>query len=254
MSTVGNPWPHSVSVCRWSRCHCGGNFNWACLGTHSIHIWPHFELGQPMEVQSGARKKLNFVHWAQLPQMSSWRRGCCNCRLVTRWSGTAQTLVFWAYTYFNHLIHFQQHIAIKRAQAQPKLCQLGVLAGIRWGSDWQTLRSLYLGHIWSSLEYTGGVWMPSLGPSGWEKLEKVQNQAVCIITGCMHLKPKDALLIETNLVPLSVFSVWWITCRLSLWEGVANATGTLEPQSGLNSNSAMAEVDEILALVHCGCE
>ena len=104
---------------------------------------------------------------------------------------------------FDRLLHFGQHVDRKVAAAKVKLRQLRALAGTTWGCDHSSLRGLYLSHIRSGLEYAGGAWMPSLGPSAMTKLEVVQRDAARTITGCVRSTPVDALVLEAHLVPMT---------------------------------------------------
>jgi hypothetical protein len=104
---------------------------------------------------------------------------------------------------FDRLLHFGQHVDKKVSAAKVKLRQLRALAGTTWGSDHGSLRGLYLSHIRAGLEYAGGAWMPSLGPSAMTKLEVVQRDAARTITGCLRSTPVDALTLEARLVPIA---------------------------------------------------
>ena len=75
------------------------------------------------------------------------------------------------------------------------------MVGTAWGCDHSSLRGLYFSHICAGLEYAGGDWMPSAGPSTLAKLEAVQRDAARIITGCARSTPVDALMQEVRLVP-----------------------------------------------------
>ena len=104
---------------------------------------------------------------------------------------------------FDRMLHFGQHVDKKVAAAKVKLRQLRALAGTTWGCDHSSLRGLYLSHIRAGLEYAGGAWMPSVGPSAMTKLEVVQRNAARIITGCVRSTPVDALMQEAHLTPIA---------------------------------------------------
>jgi ribonuclease HI len=104
---------------------------------------------------------------------------------------------------FDRLLHFGQHVDKKVAAAKFKLRSLRALAGTSWGCDYSSLRGLYLSHIRAGLEYAGGAWMSSIGPSTLSKLEVVQRDAARTITGCVRSTPVDALMQEAHLVPIA---------------------------------------------------
>ena len=104
---------------------------------------------------------------------------------------------------FDRMLHFGQHVDATVRAAKIKMRQLRALAGTTWGSDFASLRGLYLAHIRSGMEYAGGAWIPSLGPSALEALEWAQRAAARIITGCVRSTPVDALLQEAHLVPMA---------------------------------------------------
>jgi ribonuclease HI len=105
---------------------------------------------------------------------------------------------------FDRLLHFNQHVDKKVKAAKFKLRQLRALAGTNWGCNFASLRGLYMAHIRAGLEYAGGAWLQSLGPSGMDKLERVQREAARTITGCTRSTPIGALLQEAHLVPIAV--------------------------------------------------
>jgi ribonuclease HI len=106
--------------------------------------------------------------------------------------------------HFDRLIHFRHHVEKKVKNARPKLRQLRALSGTNWGCDRQLLRALYLSHIRAGLEYAGGAWIPSLGPSSIEVLERIQRSAARVITGCTRSTPVSALTLEADLIPMEV--------------------------------------------------
>ena len=105
---------------------------------------------------------------------------------------------------FDRMLHFGQHVEKKVSAAKVKLRSLRALAGTTWGCDHSSLRGLYLSHIRAGLEYAGGAWIPSVGPSALSKLEVVQRNAARTITGCVRSTPVDALMQEARLVPMAI--------------------------------------------------
>ena len=69
------------------------------------------------------------------------------------------------------------------------------LAGATWGADAVTLKRLYTGRVGPVLEYGIMVWGTTF-ESNFNWLNKVQNQATCIITGAM----KSTLIVELETI------------------------------------------------------
>ena len=76
------------------------------------------------------------------------------------------------------------------------------LAGTSWGEDQETLVIKHKSVCRSVLEYASPIWSPTISPTIWYKLQKVQNSAFRFATAC-YLKAKPAHLHqETKVLPL----------------------------------------------------
>ena len=58
------------------------------------------------------------------------------------------------------------------------------LAGTSWGQDKDTLLLTYKALIRSRIDYAAPIWLPNAKPSSLLRLQRVQNSALRIATGC----------------------------------------------------------------------
>ena len=72
-----------------------------------------------------------------------------------------------------------------------------------WGCRNEDLRALYMGYIKSVADYAAAGWQTLTCESNIRKLDRVQNEAARIITGCNKSTPIEGLLHEANLVSFS---------------------------------------------------
>ena len=72
------------------------------------------------------------------------------------------------------------------------------LAGSTWGADHQTLKTLYTGSIRPTLEYGIQAW-GNTAKTHFDRVSRVQNQAVRIITGGLKSTPIEKLEGSTRL-------------------------------------------------------
>ena len=75
------------------------------------------------------------------------------------------------------------------------------LAGTSWGAGKDTLRGLYLGYVRSTLEY-GNALLVSCNKSNISTLDKIQNNALRLISGALKTTPTAACEIHCNVEPL----------------------------------------------------
>ena len=64
---------------------------------------------------------------------------------------------------------------------------LNALAGSTWGCDKVTLLTTYQAISRSIFSYCGPVWTPSLMDTNWIRLQRAQNSALRITTGCLKM-------------------------------------------------------------------
>ena len=75
------------------------------------------------------------------------------------------------------------------------------LAGTKWGANEKILKSVYQGNVRPHLEYGSSSWMTA-AKTHHQTSDKVQNQALRIITGAMKSTPIQSMEDITNLPPL----------------------------------------------------
>ena len=76
------------------------------------------------------------------------------------------------------------------------------LTGTNWGANASTLKTLYQGAVRPVLEYASSAWS-STAKTNLATLDKVQNQALRIVTGAMKTTPIAAMESTTNVQPLN---------------------------------------------------
>ena len=70
--------------------------------------------------------------------------------------------------------------------------------GSGWGAGAKTLRIAILSLVYSTAEYCAPVWCRS---AHTRLIDSVLNDALCIVTGCLHPTPTDHLLIRSGIQP-----------------------------------------------------
>ena len=66
------------------------------------------------------------------------------------------------------------------------------LAGTKWGANEKILKSVYKGNVHPHLEYGSSSWMTA-AKTHHQTSDKVQNQALRIITGAMKSTPIQSM-------------------------------------------------------------
>jgi len=103
---------------------------------------------------------------------------------------------------FDKRLTWKAHLAQTEAKARKRLAILRKLAGTNWGAHEKILKTIYLGTIRPILEYGSTTWMTT-AKTTQQKLDKVQNQALRIITGGMKSTPIKAMEEVTAIPPLA---------------------------------------------------
>ena len=96
---------------------------------------------------------------------------------------------------------WKPHIQKAATKAKRKLAILRKLAGSTWGANERTLRTVYEGSIRPHLEYGSAAWSTT-AKSNLQTMDKVQNQALRLITGAMRSTPIQAMEKTTGIQPL----------------------------------------------------
>ena len=89
---------------------------------------------------------------------------------------------------FDDRLTWKQHINKAATKARRKLAILRKLSGTTWGASQKILKNIYQQGIRPHLEYGSAAWCPASNTTLGE-LDKVQNQALRVITGAMKSTP-----------------------------------------------------------------
>ena len=100
-------------------------------------------------------------------------------------------------------LKFKEHVDDMKRKANRRLALIKRLASSEWGSDMNTLRSLYIGYVRSTLDCNMSLQI-SISKSRQEELNKIQNNALRLITGGLKSTPTAAAEIMTNIEPLEM--------------------------------------------------
>ena len=96
---------------------------------------------------------------------------------------------------------WKPHLQEAETRARRKLALMRKLAGSSWGADEKTLKAVYEGTVRPHLEYGAAAWN-SASKTTLSSVDKVQNQALRIITGAMKTTPISAMEEVTGVQPL----------------------------------------------------
>ena len=97
---------------------------------------------------------------------------------------------------------WKPHICNAETKARRKLAPLRKLAGTQWGAAEAVLKNVYIGTIRPHLDY-GSTTCSSASKTSNYTLDKVQNQALRLITGSMRSTPIQIMEEITAIQPLS---------------------------------------------------
>ena len=101
---------------------------------------------------------------------------------------------------------FSHHVKENIKKGKSKVNVFKALARSSWGQDKETLTITYKLVVHSTLEYAGPFWTPIISKTSWADLQKVQNQALRVATGCYLKSHVDHLHQETKVLPLQEHS------------------------------------------------
>ena len=104
---------------------------------------------------------------------------------------------------FDPHLTFTQHVQTTREQASERLKILKALAGTSWGQQKETITMTYKALVWSKITYAAPVWFPNISHESCLHLQRIQNAAMRIATGCHQRASQGHLHAETQLLPVS---------------------------------------------------
>lgn len=103
---------------------------------------------------------------------------------------------------FDRRLTWKHHVESAEAKARRKLSIMRKLAGTQWGANEKILKTVYQGAVRPHLEYGSNAWMTAT-KTHHQTLDRVQNQALRIITGGLRSTPIEKMEHTTNIQPLS---------------------------------------------------
>ena len=114
---------------------------------------------------------------------------------------------------------FTQHCNNIAVKVHQRNNVLKALAGSTWGCDKETLLTTYQAIGCSILSYCSPVWTPSLKDTNWCRLQREQNYALRISTGCLKMADAAELHQEAREFPVRLHNEmiskqFAITCHL----------------------------------------
>ena len=125
---------------------------------------------------------------------------------------------------------FCHHLVALRKKLSLRVTLLRRLVGSGWGAGAKTLCIATLSLVYSTAEYCAPVWCRS---AHTRLIDSVLNDALCIVTGCLHPTPMDHLPVLLGIQPAEL-------CRMGVTLSLAHR-GSLDPDHilhGLLSGSS----------------
>ena len=97
---------------------------------------------------------------------------------------------------------FRPHVSEVNARAKSRLNVMRALSSSKFGHSCESQTALYKQFIRPVLEYASPAWSPNLAQSHMATLQRTQNSALRIATGCVRSTPVAHLHSETRVLPL----------------------------------------------------
>ena len=91
-----------------------------------------------------------------------------------------------------------------KTKAKKRMNAISHTTGKTWGGTTTTVRTAYLSHVRSALSHGATAWYPLLSSRKKEQVERIQNAAARMITGCWTRANTTDVLMEANIPPLAV--------------------------------------------------
>ena len=118
----------------------------------------------------------------------------------------------------DRLLMFCHHLVVLRKKLSSHVTLLRQLLGLGWGAGAKTLCITTLSQVYSAAEYCVPVWCCS---AHTHLIDSVLNNALHIVTGCLHPTPMDHLPVLSGIQPAEL-------CRLGETLSLAQC-GSLDP-------------------------
>ena len=101
-------------------------------------------------------------------------------------------------------LNFHKQIDKVCRKAKKRIAVLKALTGREWGWGRAELRKVYKVVVESCFWYASAAWMPWVSNSEMEKMERVQREALRVVTGLAISTPKEIVYLEAEETPLAV--------------------------------------------------
>ena len=85
---------------------------------------------------------------------------------------------------FDPHFHFNAHATEICKKGRGKLRVMNSLAGTGWGCQKETLLKVYKTYVEPTVNYAAAVWTPNLSESSFNSIQRIQNRALRVATGC----------------------------------------------------------------------
>jgi hypothetical protein len=103
---------------------------------------------------------------------------------------------------FDQALTFNTHVKTSTDKCKKSLNIIKAIASKDWGKQKETLLASYNAITQSQLEYGCTVWGPTIAKTNMNELQKVQNSALRIVTGCTKDTNIQHLHDETKILPV----------------------------------------------------
>jgi len=103
--------------------------------------------------------------------------------------------------YLDCMLSFGYHTKHVTREAAKKLRLIAMVSNTTWGWQRDHLKKLYFSLPKSKMDYAAAGWQPWLSDTNIDLLDRVQNQAIRLITGQMKSSPVDSLRFESGIDP-----------------------------------------------------
>ena len=149
----------------------------------------------------------------------------------------------------------KKHTEAIKKKATKRLSLIKRLASTSWGSDMDTLRTLYIGYIRSVLDYNSCLQV-ACSKTTQSELDKVQNQALRFICGGMRSTPTSACEIHANIEPLGLrrekaaLEMFERTKRMSNKHPAKQLVDTWKPKERIKHQSIMHNITRLREKCH----
>ena len=104
---------------------------------------------------------------------------------------------------FDPSLSFKEHVKTVCSKVSRRTNILRSLSGTNWGQQLETQAVSYKAIGRSVLNYAAPIWAPLLSTSNRERLQRQQNIALRVVTGCHAAASADHLSRETNILPIT---------------------------------------------------